>query len=151
VSEIGSGFGGWSKKLQGHYKAYTGAEIMPERVAHARELHENEHAKFERITGPDWDMMRTFDVVFTVTVIQHLEMDKAEIVMRQIERHLKSTGKVLLVERHIYDCSLDEAERMYDNTAAHMIPKPLYLLKEAAPSLTWEQAGEYNYILRKTL
>lgn len=151
ILEIGSGFGGWSVKLDGLYKTFTGAEVMKERVEHARVIRPSENVFFHQITSPDWNLERLFPVVLSITVIQHLNVPLAIDVLRAIERHLEPGGIAFMSEGRIYDCSVAEAEKMYvqPSNAAHMIPKPLSLLKEAVPSLTWEREGGIRHILRK--
>lgn len=150
ILEVGSGFGGWSKKLEGLYNTFTGAEVMAERVAHARSIRKGDNISFHHIASPDWNLSRTFPVIICITVIQHLPVPFAIDVLKAIERHLAPGGTALMSEGRIYECSIEEAEMMYSSptTAEHMIPKPLSLLHAAVPSLEWEYRG-LRHVLRR--
>lgn len=151
ILEVGSGFGGWSVKLGGLYKSFTGAEVMAERVEHARKIRTGSNVVFHHIPRPDWNLNHKFPVVICITVIQHLPVPQAIDVLKGIDRHLADDGVALLSEGRIFDFTLADAEALYASkqTAAHMIPKPLYLLKEAVPNLTWEREGGLRFILRR--
>lgn len=150
ILEVGSGFGGWSEKLAGLYNSFTGAEVMKERVEQARLLRTRPGVKFYHVQHP-FDLDQTFDVVLSITVIQHLPVPQAIHCLQAISRHLKDDGVAFMSEGRIYDCTVAEAEKMYaqSTTAAHMIPKPLSLLQEAVPDLSWEREGGIRFILRK--
>jgi 2-polyprenyl-3-methyl-5-hydroxy-6-metoxy-1,4-benzoquinol methylase len=151
ILEVGSGFGGWAIKLAGLYATFTGAEVMPERVAHARAIRKGPGISFHQIDGPAWNLGRLFPVVMTITVIQHLPVPLAIDVLKAVDRHLAPGGTALLAEGRIYDCTIAEAEALYAQVdcAPHMIPKPLRLLQEAVPTLSWEREGGIRHILRK--
>lgn len=151
ILEVGSGFGGWSEKLAGLYHSFTGAEVMEERVNHARLIRTRPNVSFHHITDPDFDLGRKFDVVISITVIQHLPMPLAINCLKAISRHLRPDGVAFMSEGRIYDCTVEQAEAIYadEKVAAHMIAKPIGVLQEAVPDLIWEREGGIRFILRK--
>lgn len=151
VLDVGSGFGGWSVKLRGVYNEYVGADVTRERVEHARVLREKSGVSFHHIDSSEWDLGRRFPVVISITVIQHLTVPTAINVLRGIARHMADDGIALLAEGRIFDCTLDEAEAIYAraSNAAHMIPKPISLLQEAVPELTWTRENGTRFVLTK--
>jgi 2-polyprenyl-3-methyl-5-hydroxy-6-metoxy-1,4-benzoquinol methylase len=148
--EIGAGFGRWAEAFQDTYNSFTGVDIVEARVQHAKELHAHLQRATFQLIGPAWDLGRTFDVVLSITVIQHLLMPEAVDILRSIERHLAPGGVAYLAEWRIPDVSLLEAEALYrkETTPSHMIPKPLGLLRDAVPSLQWT-GSEGRFILRR--
>lgn len=151
ILEVGSGFGGWSEKLAGLYRSFTGAEVMEERVNHARLIRTRPNVRFYHITDPDFYLGRTFDVVLSITVIQHLPMPLAINCLKAISRHMRPDGVAFMSEGRIYDCTVEDAEKIYadQKVAAHMIAKPISLLQDAVPDLIWEREGGIRFILRK--
>lgn len=150
VLEIGSGFGKWAGELRGQYSEFVGAEIIPERVRHARELYAGEPVSFYRIENPTWDIGIKFPVVLVITVIQHLLVPDAIDVLQGVARHLQPGGVALIIDDCIFP-GMEEAEanqRYGSACAAHMIPKPLSILQAAAPELTWEQKGNNKFVVR---
>jgi SAM-dependent methyltransferase len=149
VLEVGSGFGKWAKVLDGYYKTYTGLEVVTARVAHSRKLYGSPTVTFECLT-PHIKLDRLFNVILSVTVIQHVTVPEAIGLLRVIERHLAPGGQALLAEWRIWDITVAEAEARYadPSCSAHMIPKPLGYLQNAVPELVW--SGDNGcFVLRR--
>jgi len=149
--EIGSGFGRWAKALHAVCDSYVGVDVVPARVAHtAEKLKYLSDTEFRLVSG-EWDLARRFDVILSITVLQHLLMPEAAAELRAIERHLAPGGVALLAEWRIDDITLAEAERRYADPScpSHMIPKPLGMLKSYAPTLDWFEDGAGYWILRR--
>lgn len=154
VLEIGAGFGRWADGLKKFYSTFTGVDIVTERVIHARKIRAGiPNAHFELVSGV-WNLGRKFDVVLSITVIQHLLMPQAIEILQAIERHLAPGGVALLAEWAIADITLEQAEAWYakPEQCNHMIPKPLSLLKVATPDLEWSgKTGAYVLRRRRAL
>jgi 2-polyprenyl-3-methyl-5-hydroxy-6-metoxy-1,4-benzoquinol methylase len=151
ILEIGAGFGRWAVGLQGLYSSYTGVDVVLERVAHAAWLRGGlPNATFLYVEN-EWNLGCRFDVVLSVTVLQHLLMPQAAMLLRSIERHLVPGGVALLAEWRIMDDTLAAAEAAYaaPTCPSHMIPKPLGMLMGFAPSLEWSGSNG-QWLLRKT-
>lgn len=149
VLEVGCGYGKWADMLSNYYKTFTGIDVVPERVQQAAEIRKHlRTASFQCVPPNNWQLGRKFDVVMTVTVLQHLNLNQAIATLKSIEQHLKPNGIVLLAEWQITDISLEEAQTRYadQKCPAHMIPKPVSLLK-AATNLEWSGTVG-RYILR---
>ncbi len=146
ILEVGCGFGKWARQLRGKYRTYWGVDVIPQRIEHAKQL--TPDGLFLLVEG-DWDLHNKFDVIMSITVIQHLTLPEAIKILQAIERHLLPGGIALLAEGRIAEMSVEEAERCYKEYAAHMIPKPLHILKEAAPSLEWTVESGIRFVLRK--
>jgi 2-polyprenyl-3-methyl-5-hydroxy-6-metoxy-1,4-benzoquinol methylase len=151
VLEIGAGFGKWAEALKGLYASFTGVDVTLARIEHAKKIRGGPNVSFHHIPTPDWNLGRKFPVVLSITVIQHLLMPQAIDVLKGIERHLAPGGTAILAEGRIYDITLAEAEARYRDSAnaAHMIPKPLALLKEAVPELRWYQESGGKFLLTR--
>jgi cyclopropane fatty-acyl-phospholipid synthase-like methyltransferase len=148
VLEVGSGFGKWAKVLANHYLTYTGLEVIPARVQHATALYGSKAVRFENLS--DEQYCGKYDVVLSVTVLQHVTVPEAVELLRIIARHLTPTGSALLAEWRIWDITVEEAERRYADPkcSAHMIPKPLSYLQAAVPELVWHgEPGQF--VIRK--
>lgn len=150
VLEIGSGFGRWAGVLRDLYGSFTGVDVVPSRVKHAQELYPD--VKFRLIEqGKPWDLGERFDVVMSITVIQHVTLPLAEDIVRHIAQHLRVGGVALLAEGRLWDIDEAEAEARYADgkTAAHMIPKPISALRAAAPELAWTIEGGGKFTLTR--
>lgn len=151
VLEIGCGFGRWAKALHAVCASYVGVDVVPARVDYTtKRLQYLSDTEFRLVSG-EWDLGRKFDVVLSITVLQHLLIPEAAVELRAIERHLAPGGEALLAEWRIDDITLAEAERRYavPGCPAHMIPKPLGMLKSYAPTLDWFEDGPGYWILRR--
>jgi 2-polyprenyl-3-methyl-5-hydroxy-6-metoxy-1,4-benzoquinol methylase len=149
VLEVGSGFGKWAKVLDGYYNTFTGLEAVAARVEHSQKLYGSPTVTFENLS-PDTNLGRLFEVILSVTVIQHVTVPEAVGLLRVIERHLAPGGQALLAEWRIWDISVGAAEERYaePSCSAHMIPKPLGYLQNAVPELSW--SGDNGcFVLRR--
>lgn len=152
VLEIGCGYGRWAPKLADLCSSYTGVDIVKDRINYAKKNNQTtSNIKFVHINENDWDLGETYDVIFTVTVIQHLTMPSTINLLNRISRHLKQNGAALLFEARLEHCTEQEAEEKYmdDGCEIHMIYKPIGVLEKKVPSLVWEKKNGLKHILRK--
>lgn len=151
ILEIGSGFGKWARVLRGMYSEFVGAEVIEERVEFARKNNEWPGVSFYQIFHDDWHIKRKFDVVMSITVIQHLTLPQGIEVLKAIDRHLAPTGTAILCEGRIWEITMEEAEEKYKEAgnSFHMIPKPIKVLMDAVPTLNWIKRDGTLYLLRK--
>lgn len=156
VLELGSGLGPWGTILRAGGLYYVGVEPVLERVLYARSKVEgvpaackfiHDDARTVRLHGG-----APFDAVLLVTVLQHMTLPDAISTLVTAAEHLEPGGRVIMLESRIFDLDEEACDRIYAHpeNAAHMIPKPLRLLQQGEPRLSWKYLGHGDrYILTK--
>lgn len=146
VLELGCGLGPWARLAQEVGVQYAGVDPVRERIAYCRE-----HWQGAFVLG-DATTIRlsvTFDVVLSVTVLQHLTLPDACDLLRTAAAHLVAGGKLVMIESRIMDATQQECERLYGSSTCplHMLPKPKAVLEDAAP-FDWQCGDrEDRYVL----
>jgi len=150
VVEVGCGFGRWSAALRGAYSRYSGLDVAQTRIDAARADYGDEDVNFRRIDHSGvWSVEAPVDVVLFITVLQHLPLPTAKMLLASAASALKSDATILLCEGRIIEGDRADAERMYETAAAHMIAKPRRDLESVTPGFEWEHAGHTHYVLRR--
>lgn len=93
----GTGLGRWANVLSGMGAKVTGIDISDETLSIARRLHPNiefMNMSAEQLAFDD----ATFDIVSSVTVLQHLSPESLRSAIVEISRTLKTGGHLLLLE-----------------------------------------------------
>jgi|GEM_PF-3641791 cyclopropane fatty-acyl-phospholipid synthase-like methyltransferase len=154
VLEVGCGYGRWACVLKDSYSSYDGVDITKARIDYARQ--EYPEASFHLIESCNWSIGRKFDVVFSVSCLQHLKMQDAIDTLQTMRDHLKPEGVILLHEARMEFTTEKEAEEIYkQNCPAHMIQKPISLFEQHV-DLTWEEVEcskkhHHQFILKPRL
>lgn len=95
--EVGCGVGRWADFVTGYGLEYTGADISGEMLAQARTKHPDKTFELIEETAipfPD----ASFDLVFSVTVVQHNPYDIQERILAEMGRVLRPGGYLLILE-----------------------------------------------------
>jgi len=149
ILEVGCGYGRWSKSLEGLFSSYMGVDITKDRINYAIKNYGSENVEFTHVGG-EWNLGKKFDVILSLMVIQHLTMPTAITLLKQIAKHLKPDGVVILHEGRLGYFTEKEAEKKYasDDCPWHMIYKPIGLLEKEVPTLKWHKMGGLSFELR---
>jgi cyclopropane fatty-acyl-phospholipid synthase-like methyltransferase len=150
VLDVGCGYGRYAVELAGLYRTYTGIDVVESRIHYAAATYANPQASFQWINPADWQLGRQFDAIFAVTVVDHLTVPDAATLLSQAAKHLKPDGELLLYEGCLGYWTEEQAEQMYASgrQPEHMIPKPISLLEQLVPDLSWQVLGGLRYRLR---
>ena len=149
--DIGCGYGRLSRALGGCYREYVGIDPVIERVAEASRLYPK-HTFRQLAPGQVWPVGDDeFNAAVCCTVLQHLELERAQDLLANAYRTLRPGGSLYMWEGRI---GIDEPRYQMIckiTLEAHMIPKRLEDLKAAAPFIWQPQAnpGELGWHLVK--
>lgn len=107
VLDVGCGNGRLLLGLPGKVK-YTGIDFSTTLLQKAIENHPNAHFVETDITKPDiWKHLPQFDFIFCIAVIHHLDNRHDQLfVLKQIKKHLKPDGKVLITAWNLWQPKL---------------------------------------------
>jgi len=94
VLEIGCGWGRWASRINSVSKSYTGIDVSEKLIA-LGDKESNIHLS-QPGTIPMDDL--SFDVVLTVSVLQHVSDEMVSKMAYEIDRVLRPGGKVLAIE-----------------------------------------------------
>lgn len=98
VLEVGCGTGRWCKFLSKLTDSVTGIDISEETVNVNRKLYPN--IEFFRMRAQALDFPDAkFDIIFSITVLQHIPYEEKVAAIRQISRCLKPGGFVVIFEQ----------------------------------------------------
>ena len=110
--DMGCGAGRWTRFLADHgYKA-TGIDLQPELIDGNRKRHPD--LEFFNIAIQDFNPAERFDLISSVTVIQHTPYDQHDRIITKIRELLKPGGYALILENiseqlpHIFPHPLEE-------------------------------------------
>ena len=111
--EIGCGTGRWCKLLSEHGFKVTGIDIQSETIQQNKRLIDD--CTFYEMSGDELGFEdNAFDLVLSITVLQHMPYTTQEKVFREIYRVLKNNGHLLLLENtkdkapHVFSRSFEE-------------------------------------------
>lgn len=151
ILEIGSGYGIWAKHLRGMYQSFTGIDITKQRVDYANKNAESALVTFHHTEFAPQLPTAFFDVILSITCIQHVTMAEAVDILQLMDRCLASDGAIYLREGRIGRWTEEEAEAIYADpaTAAHMIAKPICVFEDLVPGLVWHQESGTRFTLTK--
>jgi len=98
VLDIGCGFGRVEKFLAPHVREVHGVDVSGVAVRRARQFVRAENCHFHRISGKDLHIFpdRTFDLVFSISTIQHMSKEQAFVMIAEAYRVLKEGGRLLV-------------------------------------------------------
>ncbi|MDQ3279952.1 MAG: class I SAM-dependent methyltransferase [Acidobacteriota bacterium] len=99
VLDLGCGIGRWSRRLERRGARVTGVDVAQSMIDEARRRSAGREIDYRVADLRTLDLGRTFDLVLTVTVLQHI-LDDAEFARaaKNVARHLASGGRAVLLE-----------------------------------------------------
>lgn len=109
--DVGCGAGRWSRLLDSHGYTTTGIDLQLTLLQEAKR--QSPHMSFLCTPIQDFQDTEGFDLVSTVTVLQHLPFDEQDVAVRQIRRLVKAGGHALILEN-----LRDRAPHMFSHTVA---------------------------------
>lgn len=107
---MGCGIGRVEKFLAPHCKKLYGVDVSGKMIKQAKKRVNIKNVYFHENNGRDLSIFsdETFDFIFSVIVLQHIEKEDACFYLKEIRRVLKENGKAYLQFPNILcDCSLD--------------------------------------------
>lgn len=151
--DAGCGYGRWSQTLKSYYENYLGVDQNEDRIEYALDNFSAPGCSFHHVDG-DWNLEEKFDVILSLMTIQHLTVQETIAFLKCLYKHLADGGAIVLHEGRLnfWDEAKAEEEYMSDRCPAHMIYKPIPLLQDQVPELSWkvlEDGGGLHYELRK--
>jgi 2-polyprenyl-3-methyl-5-hydroxy-6-metoxy-1,4-benzoquinol methylase len=147
VLDFGCGYGRIAPLIMRTADSYHGVDVIPERIEYARRTYGSDKVTFD-VVNPETPLTGCYDAIVCITVLQHLYLPGACEVLQRLHRLTASNGRVYLWDGRIYDRPIEELEAEYakPECAEHMIPKPLSVLREAAP-FDWVQVDDCRWEL----
>jgi 2-polyprenyl-3-methyl-5-hydroxy-6-metoxy-1,4-benzoquinol methylase len=94
--DIGCGAGRWCRLLLECGYDVTGIDLQPDLIEADRKRYPN--IKFFNIAAQDFNPEAPFDLISTVTVIQHNPFEEQDVVIRKMRQMLKPGGHVIALE-----------------------------------------------------
>ncbi|HZD66185.1 MAG TPA: class I SAM-dependent methyltransferase [Acidimicrobiales bacterium] len=94
--EVGCGSGRWCRRLEGRGYDVVGIDLQPALIHLNRQRHPQ--LRFEQVALQDFSDDRHYDLVSSVTVIQHNPFDQQVAMVRRIRSLLKPGGYALILE-----------------------------------------------------
>jgi len=109
--DIGCGAGRWCRLLSESGYDATGIDLQPGLIEADRKRFPN--IKFFNIAAQDFQPEAPFDLISTVTVIQHIPYEEQDVVIRKMRQMLKPGGHVIALEN-----LLDHSANTHSNSIA---------------------------------
>jgi len=138
VLDLGCGRGRWVRQYAARGAQLTGVDISPEAIeVLSREMPQHRFLcqDLTRLSvTPD-----SFDVVNSVTVLQHLPEDQQERVLLLIQQALKPGGHFVLLENLV-----DHAPHVFP----HRLPEWIRMVEASGLRAVWSSGSNYELLLR---
>jgi 2-polyprenyl-3-methyl-5-hydroxy-6-metoxy-1,4-benzoquinol methylase len=95
--DFGCGVGRLTQALAGHYKGVDGVDISEEMIVQARALNSCRRVRYHHNTAPNLKLFkaRTFDLVYSMLVLQHMPQELQHGYVREFFRVLKPGGAAM--------------------------------------------------------
>ncbi len=98
--ELGCGAGRWVRFLSEHGYQAAGIDLQPELIESNRKRHPD--LEFHKVAIQDFTSPVPFDLISSVTVIQHIPFEEHDRILSKIRELLKPRGYVLILENISY-------------------------------------------------
>jgi len=122
VLDLGCGRGRWSKEYAARGARVTGADISPEAISILAKDMPQHHFICQEIAALGF-RSEGFDVVNSVTVLQHMPLEKQQLALSHAAQWIKPGGFLVLLENvvgfdapHVFPHRTDEWIRMVEST-----------------------------------
>lgn len=118
--DVGCGAGRWCRVLKDNgYDKVTGLDLQPQLVTKDREMHPD--IRFECGAIQDFSPDRLFDLVSSVTVLQHLPYDQQAVAVRKLRELTKTNGYAVILENikekgpHVFSNSIPQWLKIFQD------------------------------------
>lgn len=149
VLDVGCGFGRMSQHVVPPADHYMGVDPVGDKIDYAAKRYGVPgKVSFHFAPLGVYQSLESFDVIFFVTVLQHLTYPETLAHLIHARSMLKPGGSILLFEGRFFESTREECEAMYaqPDYSPHMIPKPIKDLCAEA-GLRYTSQGGCRYIL----
>jgi len=139
--DIGCGAGRWCRFLSERGYATVGIDLQPELVDINRRRYP--HMTFERVAIQDYVSQEPFDVVSSVTVLQHIPADEHALVIRKIRSLVKTGGYALILENirdhlpHVFAHPIKAWEAQFQEVGFRVVARRRYDYSACLRTYEW--------------
>jgi len=135
--DVGCGAGRWCRFLMEKGYETTGIDLQPDLMESNRRRYP--HIVFSCIPIQDYHHPQEFDLISSVTVLQHIPFEQQDIAINGISEMLKPDGHAIVLES-----ILDQSSHVFSNSVAEWKKK----FEHAGLSVVATRRYDYSYFLR---
>jgi SAM-dependent methyltransferase len=139
--DVGCGTGRWSRQLAERGYRITGIDLQGELVERNARLHPEHH--FIRSSIQDFEDENGFELVTSVTVVQHIPFSEQASAIRKLHDLLKPGGHALLLENvsdqapHVSSRSIDGWGQLFESNELEPVAVRRYDYNPTLRLVTW--------------
>lgn len=128
--DIGCGAGRWARLLADEGYDTVGIDLQRELIEANRRRYPD--IEFHTASAQDFVTVEPFDLISTVTVIQHVPFDQQRPVVERLRAHTRDGGHVLALENvsdqapHVFSRSIDGWRGLFERAGFTLVAKRRY-------------------------